>query len=586
MKPLSLLVFATCALSVAAADSPTSRAPAPQAVPNFLLLDYHGKAFELQRAGGRAVVLFFTGNGCPIARQSIPKIRELRKKLSDQGVTFWMVNSYSQDDRESIRKEAEQFKVGSLPVLLDQSQSLALALGVQRTCEAIAINTKGGSIFYRGGIDDQLAEGAQKPGPTERYLETALTEFLAGKQISQAKAPVHGCLIAFEKVSEQSDAGVSYAKDVAPVLHAKCVTCHSEGNIGPFAMSSYAKVKNKSRMIEEVVAAKRMPPWHADPHYGKFENDRSLTTVETQTLLRWIQQGAPRGEGADPLEKAMVEAVEWPLGKPDYIIRLPQPEEVPATGVLDYRHILVKSPVPQDTWLAAVDVRPGNRKVVHHVIARMKFKGAHDDGSGRGSPLVGWAPGATVARFPAGTGKFIAKDAVLDLELHYTTMGSPQTDQTEIALYALPSKPGVALEDRAALDTDFSIPPGETDARTFGVFGFKRDSLIYTFSPHMHLRGSWMKYEALYPDGNREILLSVPRYDFNWQTTYRLATPKRVPKGTWILCTGGFDNSPQNPSNPDAHKRVKWGDQSWDEMFIGFLQVSDVPKETPALSRN
>ena len=552
-------------------------------VPNFLLLDHRGKAFELHRADGRAVVLFFTGNGCPIARQSIPKLRDLRKKFANQGVTFWIVNSYAHDDRESIRKEAEEFKVGSIPILMDQSQALAVGLGVQRTCEAIAINTKDRTVFYRGGIDDQLTEGAKKPAPTARYLETALTEFLGDKRIAQTTAPVHGCLIAYEKVTEEAG-GISYAKQIAPLLQNKCVSCHSEGNIGPFAMSSYRKVKNKARMIEEVVAAKRMPPWHADPHYGKFENDRSLTALETQTLLRWVQQGARRGEGNDPLEIAAVPAPDWPLGKPDYIVKLPTPEEIPATGVLDYRHILVKSPVPQDTWLAAVDVRPGNRKVVHHVIARMQFKGARDDGSGRGASLVGWAPGATPARFPAGTGKFLAADAMLDLEMHYTTMGSAQTDQTEIGLYALPAKPALAIEDRAALNTDFSIPPGEPDARTFGVHGFKRDSLIYGLSPHMHLRGSWMKYEALYPDGNRETLLSVPRYDFNWQTTYRLATPKRVPKGTWLLCTGGFDNSTQNPSNPDPAKRVKWGDQSWDEMFIGFFQASDVPKEAPALS--
>jgi peroxiredoxin len=571
-------------LLLAVAILPLAWAEEAREVPNFLLLDQRGKAFELHRAEGRAVVLLFTGNGCPIARQSIPKIRDLRKKFGSQGVTFWMVNSYAHDDRESIRKEAEEFKVGSIPVLMDPSQALAIGLGVQRTCEAIAINTKDRSVFYRGGIDDQLTEGAKKPAPTARYLETALIEFLGDKKIAQATAPVHGCLIAFEKVTEEPGASISYAKQIAPILQNKCVSCHSEGNIGPFAMSSYRKVKNKARMIEEVVAAKRMPPWHADPHYGKFENDRSLTVLETQTLLRWVQQGAPRGEGNDPLETVAVPAPDWPLGKPDYIVKLPTPEQIPATGVLDYRHILVKSPVPQDTWLAAVDVRPGNRKVVHHVIARMQFKGARDDGSGRGASLVGWAPGATPGHFPAGTGKFIAADAMLDLEMHYTTMGSAQTDQTEIGLYVLPAKPALAIEDRAALNTDFSIPPGEPDARTFGVHGFKRDSLIYGLSPHMHLRGSWMKYEALYPDGNREVLLSVPRYDFNWQTTYRFATPKRVPKGTWLLCTGGFDNSSLNPSNPDAAKRVKWGDQSWDEMFIGFFQASDVPKEAPALS--
>jgi peroxiredoxin len=574
MKTLLVVLLAACSLHFARAEG--------REVPNFLLLDHRGKAYELHRAEGKAVVLFFTGNGCPIARQSIPKLRELRKKFGEQGVTVWMVNTYAHDERSAIRKEAEEFKAGSLPILHDPSQGLALGLGVQRTCEAIALNTKDWTIFYRGGIDDQLTEGAKKPAPTARYLETALTEFLTGQKISQAEAPVHGCLIAFEKTADGP--AISYAAQVAPVLQGKCVSCHSPGNIGPFAMSNYGKIKNKARMIEEVVVARRMPPWHADPHYGKFQNDRSLTTVEAQTLLRWIQQGAPRGEGDDPLEKTVVEAPEWPLGKPDYIVKLPKPEEVPATGVLDYRHIMVKSPVPQDSWLGAVDVRPGNRKVVHHVIARMKYKGARDDGSGRGSPLIGWAPGAMAARFPEGTGKFLAADAMIDLEMHYTTMGSPQTDQTEIGLYLLPAKPPLALEDRAALNQEFTIPPGETDARTFGVYGFKRDSLVYGLSPHMHLRGSWMKFEALYPDGNRETLLSVPRYDFNWQTTYRLATPKRVPKGTWLLCTGGFDNSPHNPHNPDPAKRIAWGDQSWDEMFVGFFQATDVPKETPALS--
>jgi peroxiredoxin len=552
-------------------------------VPNFLLLDYRGKAHELHRAEGKAVVLFFTGNGCPIARHSIPTLRELRKRFGSQGVTFWIINTYSQDDRASIRREAEQFRVGSLPVLMDPSQGLALALDVQRTCEAVAIDTKDWRIFYRGGIDDQLTEGAKKPEPTARYLESALTEFLSDKTISQAKAPVHGCRIAFEKVSDNPEGKVSYTRQVAPILANKCLSCHSDGNIGPFAMSSYNKVKNKARMIEEVIVARRMPPWHADPHYGKFSNDRSLTIIETQTLLRWIQQGAPRDEGEDPLVKVVPPAPDWPLGKPDYVVRLPKPEEIPATGVLDYRHIIVKSPVPKDAWLAAVDVRPGNRKVVHHVIARMQFKGSRDDGTGRGAFLVGWAPGATSAKFPEGTGKFIAGDTTLDLEMHYTTMGEPQTDQTEIGLYLLPTKPALALDDGGAWNTEFTIPPSERDSTTFATHGFKRDTLIYGLSPHMHLRGSWMKYEALYPNGSRETLLSVPRYDFNWQTTYRFATPKRVPAGTWLLCTGGFDNSPGNPSNPDPAKRVRWGDQSWDEMFVGFFQTSDDPGTPRAL---
>ena len=586
MKLLCLILVAVCAVTTfAAEDSPASQPRSRGSeVPNFFLLDYRGKAYELDRLEGKVVVLFFTGNGCPIARQSITKIRDLRTKFRAQGVVFWMVNSYSQDDRESIRKEAQEFRVGSLPVLMDQSQALALSLGVQRTCEAIAINTKDRSIFYRGAIDDQLTEGAKKPAPTERYLEDALNEFLRGKLIMRAYGPVHGCRIAFEKVSDAPEGHVSYAKQVAPILQAKCASCHSEGGIGPFAMSSYGRVKNKSRMIEEVVLARRMPPWHADPHYGTWENDRSLTAVETQTLLRWVQQGAPRGDGEDPLEKLPALVDDWPIGKPDYIVKLPKPQQIPATGVLDYRHISVKSPIPEDAWLGGIDVRPGNRKVVHHVIARMQFKDADDDSSGRGEWLIGWAPGASFARFPTGTGKFIPQGATINFELHYTTMGSPQTDETEIGLYLLKEKPRLSLKTGAVGNSEFSIPPGEDESRTFGTHGFQHDTLIYSLSPHMHLRGSWMKYEALYPTGTREVLLSVPRYDFNWQTTYRFATPKRVPAGTWLLCTGAFDNSSRNPSNPDPSKRVRWGEQSWDEMFLGFFQSSDAPKDAPTLS--
>src|SRR5262249_8961050 len=212
-------------------------------------LDYRGKYYELHRTQARAVVLFFTGNGCPIARQSIPKLRELRRKFADQGVVVWMVNAYSQDDRESIAKEVKKFPVGSLPVLMDQRQALALSFGVQRTAETIAIDTSNWSVFYRGAMDDQLSEGAAKPAATEKFLENALRQHLAGEPVLTAKTSVKGCLIAFEKISSAPEEAVSYAKQVAPILQAKCVSCHSPGNVGPFAYSSYAVAKKKARMM-------------------------------------------------------------------------------------------------------------------------------------------------------------------------------------------------------------------------------------------------------------------------------------------------------------------------------------------------
>jgi hypothetical protein len=369
--------------------------------------------------------------------------------------------------------------------------------------------------------------------------------------VTVAKTAVRGCLISFTRQNVDANAKVSYVKDIAPMLQQKCVSCHSAGNIGPFAMSSHKKVKGWSEMIREVVLAKRMPPWHADPHFGKFSNDRSLTSTEMDTLFTWIDQGCPRGEGEDPLVMAAASArpVRWDIGQPDIIVPLPKAQTIPATGVLQYRYVDSSFEMPQDGWLRACVVRPDNRKVVHHVIVRVKYpEGA------KGKPeeevfLTSWAPGNTSPECPPGTGKFLPKGARFNFELHYNTTGKPETDESEMGLYLAKEAPKVILETRTAENRDFSIPPGEADSRTHALYSFKRDTLIYDLIPHMHLRGSWFKYEALYPDGKKETLLSVPNYDFNWQTEYRLAQPKRVPAGTWLLCTGGFDNSARNPYN-------------------------------------
>jgi len=579
-RTLSLLAaFAFSSLLTLAADEPAERepwAPKPQAVPNFSLLDYRGRHFELRRADARVVVLFVAGNGCPIVRQSINKVRALRSKFAKDGVVFWMLNANPQDDRESIEEEARSFNVGSIPILLDEHQFVSRSLGVTRTAEAIAISTEDSTILYRGAIDNQLTEGAIKPEATGRFLETALAEFLAGKPVTVAKTSVKGCLISFENAPKDGDAPVSYTKVIAPVLQRKCVGCHSAGNIGPFAMSSYKKVKGWSEMIREVVLARRMPPWHADPHFGKFSNDRSLTADEMGALLSWIEQGCPRGDGEDPLTLTRPKAESWALGQPDLIVPLPRPQSIPATGVLQYRYVDSPVEMPQDGWLRACVITPENRKVVHHVIVRVKYpEGA------KGKPeeevfLTSWAPGNMTPECPPGTGKFLPKGARFNFELHYNTTGKAETDSSKLSLYLAKEAPKMILETRTAENRDFSIPPGEPDSRTHTLYSFRHETIIYDLIPHMHLRGSWFKYEALYPDGKKETLLSVPNYDFNWQTEYRLAQPKRVPAGTWLLCTGGFDNSAKNPYNPDPTKRVKHGLQSFDEMFMGFMNVAEV----------
>jgi len=321
-----------------------------------------------------------------------------------------------------------------------------------------------------------------------------------------------------------------------------------------------------------------MPPWGADPHFGKFANDRSLTVAEAQTLLRWIEQGAPRGEGQDPLPNAAQPAADWPLGPPDYIIRLTRPEQIPATGLIDLRHQILDAPFTNDVWIGALDVKPGNRKVLHHVALRAVYPGQTVADA---VPIAGWNPGHESHRFPDGTGKRFKQGVKFHIDLHYTTIGVPQTDQTEVGFYLLPTEPKAALEARAAWDADFSIPPGEPELKSSALIPFEQEMLLYDLRPHMHYRGSWFKFELLYANGQRETLLSVPRFDFNWQTTYILAEPKRVAAGTWMLCSGGFDNSSHNPGNPDPAKRVRWGEQSWDEMFIGHFSAAPLAPRPP-----
>ena len=546
---------------------------APSEVPDFAMLDFRGRIHQLRRTDASVVVLFFTANGCPVARQSISRLRELQDEFADKGVRVWMVNSNTADSRSDIRKEAEEFRVGTLPILLDETQGVAAMLGVKRTGTAVCIETKTWKVIYQGAIDDQLVEGAQKPKANEHYLRDALKQFLAGEAVAKPQTVARGCLISFDKEP------ISYTSQVAPILEQKCFGCHSTGNIGPIKFANYEKVQGVADMIQEVVLARRMPPWHADRHHGSFSNDSSLTQQEARTLLRWIEQGAPRGDGDDPLKKAVPPSKDWALGQPDIVVPLPAVEKIPATGVLDYRHIKTASPFKEDVWIKGVVAKPGNTRVVHHIIVRVREPGQDGDNPDDAF-LIGWAPGSPEIYFPEGTGKFIKKGSILDFEMHYTTSGREEEDQSSIGLYLHTSKPAMQLKTHAAYNFEFEISPGEDSETTIASYVFKKDSLLFDMSPHMHLRGSWMKFEALYPNGKKETLLSVPRYDFKWQQTYRLKEPRRMPKGTWILCTGGFDNSSRNPDNPNPKIPVHWGDQSFEEMFIGFMGVAEIPNES------
>ena len=408
-------------------------------------------------------------------------------------------------------------------------------------------------------------------------ISDALAAMVQGKPVKVAQTKPVGCLINFpEKKLAAQHAKISYSTDIAPMLEKNCVSCHREGGIGSWAMTEYNMIRGFAPMIREVVRTQRMPPWHADPHYGEFSNDRSLSVTERQTLVHWIEAGAPRGEGIDPLLKLKQDWPEWALGEPDAIIDI-TPHDVPATGTVPYQYQFVKNPLPEDVWVRAVEIIPGDRKALHHVITsfgNLNDKGRLDRRTQGG--LGGYVPGAIAEEFPDGTGTLLPAGATFLFQMHYTSYGKAASDSSRMGIYFHKKKPKHELAGMFMMNTKINIPAYSNGHTEMASRTVKKDMLLYSLLPHAHFRGKAMEFRAVYADGKEEVLLSVPNYDFNWQTDYVLDEPKLIPAGTKIVNTTSWDNSITNPANPDASRDVPWGEQSWDEMLFGSITWREV----------
>jgi hypothetical protein len=376
--------------------------------------------------------------------------------------------------------------------------------------------------------------------------------------------------------STDGKTSVTYAKDVSRILQNKCQTCHHAGTSAPFTLANYDDAVHWSATIREVISANRMPPWHADPHYGKFSNDRRLPKEEKDAILAWISGGMPLGDKHD-LPEPKHYADGWVIGKPDVIFELPEEQTVPASGVVPYQYFVTPSNFKEDVWVEAAEARPGNRAVVHHIIVSYrdpKLSGRQQSGRGIGDgSIVGTAPGDMPLILPPGVAVRIPAGAELVWQMHYTPNGKEGKDKSQVGLVFYKGKepPKRFAQTRGAMNTNFAIPPGDSNYKVESDWIVPRDLLLLSFMPHMHLRGKDFQYTATYPDGRTEVILNVPHYDFAWQTAYRLAQPLKLPKGTKVHCTAHFDNSSANPANPDPKKEVTWGDQTWEEMMIGWM---------------
>ncbi len=545
-------------------------APAPE-VSNFRLIDAEGKAHELYyQKPAMGVLLVLAGVNLESAVPFSPELDRVRKLVGPDNLPTWIISATQTSERDSIAGLSKVFPSG-VPVLQDPSQAVHRTLGSGSAAEAVLISTVDWSVAYRGPIEEIINTGLSVVHT--RPLADAVSDLAGNKPISLSRVAMDCGTAGIQPVEP-----AGYATVVAPMLLKSCMPCHSPGNIAPWAMTSHSVILEFSKLIKSSVLAGEMPPWHADSKYQHFSNSKALAPAEIASLVDWIDRGSPRGDGPDPLALTQQPPLpDWPLGKPDAVVNI-DPQEIPASGEIPYTYLFAKSPFPSDVWLRAVSVKPGDRSVVHHCLV---FKGGTLAEllalqGGLSGYFAGYVPGMDDVQFPEGTGKLLKTTDTIVFQMHYTASGKVTTDQTQIGFYLAPSKPASELVTTAAYNRKFSIPPMTADSKVDASRTFTKKSKIYELSPHMHFRGSRARFTLEYPDGTSEVLLNVPSYFFNWQALYRLATPKEVPAGTRLICEGAFDNSPQNRFNPDPSATVTFGEQSWQEMFIGYVNYSVV----------
>lgn len=519
----------------------------------------------------QVLVVAFLGVECPLANLYAPSLAELAKHYQGKSVAFIAVNSNAQDTLEQTRAQARNNGL-TFPVLKDAGNVVADLFGAERTPEVFVLDAQR-TVRYRGMLDDQYGYRERRSAPTKKYVANAVDALLKSETVPLAETQVQGCHIG--RVTKASEtAKTSYYRDVLPILQKRCQQCHRKGEIGPFALSDYEVVRNWGATIRDAVAERRMPPWPADRKIGTFSNDISLSDQEIKAITEWVDDGCPEGDNAEkPPAKQFVDG--WNIGKPDRTFNMPETYHVPATGVIEYKNFVVSPVFTKDTWVQAVECRFGNRSVVHHMLVLLDFPKDHarsQDGLTNGFFAAG-APGSTYFTFPKGYAKKIPKGARLRFQMHYTPNGTAGEDLSKFGIVLAKGNSFREVQTFALGKPDILIPAGDADHVEFASQPVPAEITLTTLMPHLHVRGKSFAFFLERPNGQREPLLSLPRWDFNWQYQYELAEPLTIPKGSKLVVEAHWDNSANNPNNIFPLVDATFGEQTFDEMFIGYINA-------------
>ena len=563
-------------------------------IQDFVLEDYRGREVSLgDFANSRLVVVSFLGTECPLAKFYGPRLQRMSAELGEKGVAFLAINPNLQDSLAEIAAYARRHEI-DFPILKDLRNQVADQFGATRTPEVFVLDEER-DVRYHGRVDAQFTFGSgvglAKPNAARADLRIAIDELLAGEPVTVPRTEVKGCLIGRVR-SADANPTVTYCKQIAPLLQEHCLKCHRDGQIAPFTLQSYEDAAGWGEMMAEVIHEQRMPPWHAgEQSEAKFQNDTRLSQTEKDLIHEWVRQGCPEGDLADlPPPRRFPEGAFTASGFDQILYIADDPVTIKREGTEEYRYYEVQG-FEQDRWIRVAECLPGNHTVVHHIIVFARPPGGNPispgavgiDTSNFGFIAV-FAPGLPPLDLPAGWARLVPAGYSLVFEMHYTPVGTVETDRSGVGLVFTEEKDvdRVVVTD-FGLNTRFRIPPHAANHRVEARKKFHQDTEVFSLFPHMHLRGKSFRFELQYPEGDRKTLLDVPRYDFNWQNTYVFEEPLTFPRGSVLHMTAHFDNSEENLANPDPSKEIRWGRQSWEEMMVGLYDCGLPVKQARAL---
>jgi peroxiredoxin len=575
-------------------DQTSAKASAP--VISFSLLDLRGTSHSLDQNDGRRVrVYVFLSTHCPVSNGYIQTLNTLHARFSDQPVDLFGVLSDASVTRAEAVEHFREFKA-AFTILFDSSGLLLQALQPTHVPEAMVLG-RNGQLVYRGAIDNAWeALGRRRPRAEKEFVAEAVTATLNNQPPVVTKTQPIGCLIESVEPGD-SQPKVTYTRDIAPIVQARCLNCHREGQVAPFPLADYEQTAKRAGQIVRVTQDRIMPPWIPSPGHDKFVGERWLTNRELELFETWEQTGRVRGDDAD-LPPAPKFAEGWQLGQPDLIVKMPQPFEVPADGPDLLQNFVIPLDIPEDKLVAAMEFHPGNKRVCHHSVlfldssgqARKLDKATPEPGYANfGGPgflpsgaLGGWSVGNTPRPLPNGMGRYLKKGSDLVVQMHYHPTGKAETDQSEIGLYFVNKPVAESLREPAKLvgsiwmaNYEMDIPAGEQHYARSTSYTLPREVILVGVVPHMHLLGKAMKVTATLPDQSVKVLIDVQNWNYNWQDEYYYERPFKLPAGTRLHVDAIFDNSAENPSNPSSPpRRVTWGDGTTDEMLFCFFLLS------------